>query len=430
MPDIIVKELPKSEVEISFEVSPEEAKPYLDETAKDISTAKPLPGFRPGKATYEEIRRAYGEMTVWEAALERIVRAFYVRTILEKEIDTVGSPAISVGQLTPGQPIKFTVTAPVEPKVTKFPDFENCQVDLKRKEITDEQVANAVDELRRMRRTEARVDRPATEDDLVIIDLEMKKDRVPVEGGAGRDYRIYLKENQYIPGFAKELVGIKEGDERTFTLPFPEEHYQKHLAGKDVEFTATSKGVFELQLPDANDEFAKTLGLQTIDELRGKLKENITIEENRRADEAAEVEMLEKLANQSSFSEVPEILINEEVRRMMHELQHGVEEQGMKWDDYLSSIKKSANDLRMELIPQAIRRIQTAVLIKQIAKKEGMKVTDQEVDEEVDRILNSLRSGDKETRDRVTSPEYRDYIATQMRNRKVLEWLKEKCIKE
>ncbi|MDO8583829.1 MAG: trigger factor, partial [bacterium] len=215
MQEPIITELPKAQTKLEFTISPEEAKPYLEEAVKDLTTAKPLPGFRPGKATYEDVKRAYGEMKIWETALERIVRAFYVRTVLEKEIDTVGSPEIAVEQLVPGQDIKFSATAPVSPRITKLADISACKVKPKDVAITDQQVTDAIGEMQKMRRTEARVERSATMEDLVLIDLEMKKDHVVLDGGTGKDYRVFLGEEHYIPGFTKELEGIKAGDERT-----------------------------------------------------------------------------------------------------------------------------------------------------------------------------------------------------------------------
>jgi len=428
MSETKVTPLPKSEVKIEFTVALEEAKPYLEEAVKDLTTAKPIPGFRPGKATYDDAKRAFGEMKILETALERIVRAFYVKTILSEGIDTIGSPHISVEQLVPGQPIKFTVIAPVEPKVTEFPDLSKCHVSIKPHAIKDEQVDDAIQEMRKMRRTEARVDRAATMEDLVLIDLEMRKDRVVLEGGVSRDYKVFLQENHYIPGFTKELEGIKAEEERTFFLPFPKEHYQKHLAGQQAEFIVKAKGVFALELPEVNDEFAKGVGIESVIKLREKLKENLVVEAEQKSQEAAEIELLEKVVDGAAFSEIPDLLVNEEVRRMLVELEQGVEEQGAKWQDYLSSIKKTMDELKMEFIPQAMRRIKAAIFIKALAKKENITTSEEEADKEVDRILTHIKPEDRETRERVSSPEYREYVAVQLRNRKTVEWLKGKCV--
>lgn len=429
MPDIVVTPLPKSEVKLEFTISVEEAQPYLDEALKDLSTHRPVPGFRPGKVPMSEAKRVYGEMAIYEAALERLVRAFYVRAIFEKELNTVGSPSVNIDQLTPGSPIKFTVIAPTEPTVTKMPDLAACKVEKKDTAVSDKQLEEALEEMRKMRRTEAVVDRPATLDDLVVIDLQMHKDHVAVEGGSGQNYRVYLNEDQYIPGFSKELVGIKKDEERVFTLPFPKDHFQKHLAGQDVQFTAKAKDVYELKLPELDDAFAQGIGLENVETLKTKLRENMQLEFSQKAQEAAEIELLEKLVDAASFSEVPEILVNEEVRRMIAELQQSIDQQGMKWEDYLTSIKKDVNALKLEFVPQALRRVRTAVLIKAFSKEAKIQADEKQVDSEIDRILAQIRENDTETRERISSPEYREYVTVQLRNRKTIDWLKEQCIK-
>ncbi len=424
-----ITRLPSGEVKLEFEIPWEETKAYREEAVKEISKAKPMPGFRPGFATYEDVKRIHGEMAILEAALERIVRAAYVKAVLSEKLETVGSPAISVEKLAPGEAISFTTTTALVPEVTKMPDLKACQVEKKAKTANDAQVEEAIDEMRRMRRTEVIAERPATMDDLIIVDLEMSKDRVALEGGTGRDYRVYLSEPNYIPGMAEHLVGMKADDEKTFTLPFPAEHFQKHLAGKDVDFKVKATKVYELQLPKADDEFAKTIGLENLEQLRAKLKENMQAEMETRAGEAAEIEMLEKLVDSASFSETPGILINEEVTRMMHELEHGLEDQGMDMATYLQQLKKTKDELKLDFTQQAIRRIRTAVLIKAYANQEKIEISEDEIDAEVDRILTNIPELQADTRQHVSSPDYRDYVKIQMRNRQALDWLKKECMK-
>ncbi|KAA0206717.1 trigger factor [Candidatus Uhrbacteria bacterium] len=424
-----INRLPSGEVEIKFEIPWEETLAYREEAAKDISKAKPLPGFRPGFATYEDVKRIHGEMAILETALERIVRAHYVKTVLAEKLETVGSPAINIDKLVPGETIAFTTTSALIPEVTKMPDFEKCVVEEKKKEVNDANVEEAIDEMRRMRRVEEKVDRPATMEDLVVIDMEMLKENVPVEGGTGRDYRVYLAEPNYIPGMAEQLSGMKAGDKKTFTLPFPKEHFQKNLAGQDINFKVQATGVYELKLPPADDAFAKGVGIETMTELRAKLKENLQAEHDNRSKEAAEIELLEKLVDSASFSQVPDILVKEEVGRMLHELEHGLEDQGMDMATYLQQIKKTMDELRIDFSQQAIRRVKTAVLIKEVAKRENIDVSEEELDAEIDRILAGVPADQAETRQHVSSPDYRDYVKIQMRNRKTLEWLKKKCVK-
>ncbi len=424
-----ITRLPKGEVKIEFEIPWEDTRPYLDEAVKELSAARPIAGFRPGFASYDDVKRAHGEMKILETALERIVRAAYVKTLLAEKLETVGSPAISVEKMAPGETLAFTTITALTPDITKMPDLGACRVTQTKKEITDTQVEEAVEEMRKMRRTEARVERAATLDDLVMVDMEMLRGGVTVEGGSSNGYRVYLNEPTYVPGFAEKLVGMKAGDETTFTLPFPAEHFQKHLAGKEVDFKVKATGIFELQMPAADDTFAKGVGMESLEKLRLRLKENLQLETEQRANEAAEIEMLEKLVDASSFGEIPDLLINEEVHRMLHELETGLEEQGLDMATYLSQIKKTKDELKLDFTQQAMRRIRTAVLIKAFSRQEKIDASEEEVDAEADRILTSIPDTDAETRATVVSPDYRDYLKIQMRNRKTLAWLKKECLK-
>jgi trigger factor len=181
-------------------------------------------------------------------------------------------------------------------------------------------------------------------------------------------------------------------------------------------------------MPELNDEFAKGVGLDSMQVLREKLQENLTREQEQKSGEAAEIELLEKLVDGSTFTDVPQVLLNDEVRRMTEELQNSVTAQGMKWEDYLSSIKKTEADMKIDFVPQALRRIQTAVLIKEIVKQQKIEVTEDELDKEIDRIMAQIPEQDQETRQRIISPEYREYVEIRLRNSKALDWLKKECI--
>lgn len=424
------KNLPQSRLELAFSVTPQEAQPWIEQAVADITTSRPLPGFRPGKASFADVKRAYGEMAILEAALERIVRAVYVKALVAEKIEPVGSPEIAVQKLAPGENIEFTATVSVMPTTTALVDYTKPSVTPKSRTIAEKDVDTALEELRKMRRDEVATDNGAAKDGMALVDMGMTKDKVAVEGGDAKDYRVYLGEEHYLPGFTEKLAGIKKGETRTFALPFPADHYNKALAGQEVEFTVTAKDVYDLVLPALDDAFGKSLGADSLAELRAKLKDNLQAEADQKTDEAAEIELLEKLVDGSKFTDVPENLLNEEVLRMLRELQHGVESQGGRFEDYLSNLKKTRDDLKLEFIPQAMRRIQTAVLIKEVAKKEAVEVEEAEVDQDVDRILAQVPKGDQETRARIISPEYRDYIAAQIRNRKVIALLKEKGYKK
>ena len=252
-------------------------------------------------------------------------------------------------------------------------------------------------------------------------------DRPVEQGDPAQPGAVELGGGGFIPGFEDQLIGLKKGDKKSFKLPFPADHYQKEFAGKDMEFEATVKEVFDIVLPPVDDQFAKGLGLDSVQALRDLLKKNMRQENERHAMDVAEAELLEETVKKSSFTEVPELLIKEEVRRMFEEMRNSVEERGGRMEDYLSSLKKTPDQLRLDMVPRAIERVKTALYIRDAGKRHGVEVPDADVDAEIDRILDNVQ--DKETRERVSSPDYRDYVYTVMRNRKTLEILKEQGIK-
>ena len=430
MPAITVTRLPGSEVKVAIVVEPFEYSAYLEEGVKKLSTERPIAGFRPGHLPMSEAKRLFGDMAIMEASLERIIRAFYVKALLSEKINAVGSPHINIDKISPDQPLEFHCITPVEPSVLTLADLSTCTVEQVLHAPKEEAVDSALHQLRTMRRIETPTDRPATKEDVITLDVEMTKAGVVIEGGSGSGYKVYLNEAHYLPSFTEHLLGMKVGDEKTFTVTFPTEHYQKHLAGQPVEVKAKASAVHEMTVPALDEAFAKSMGIQTIEELKHMLRKNLTLEAEQKSHEVAEIEMLEKLITTSTIEDAPQLLVNEEVRRMLAEMQQGVEDQGMNWDDYLTSIKKSLDDLRLDFVLQAIKRIKVAVLIKHVAQMEKIDVPTEELDTEIDRILGTLKPEDAEGREHISSSDYRDYVQTMLRNRKTIAWLKMKCFKK
>lgn len=426
-----INELPGSKIELKFTVTPEEAQPFIDATVEEVGKEKQVPGFRPGKAPKEEIVKLIGgEMQLLQLALERIVRTNFVKAVLDKKYETIGSPEIAVDQLTPGQDIIFTCTVAIMPQIRQAHKVEEPFVDIKVKDVKEEEVEKAIEELRAMRRKEVVSLKPAQKEGMVLVDMEMKRDGVLLEGGQAKDYRIYLNENHYIPNLAEQLIGVNKGDKKEFTLPFPEDHFDKTYAGKDIDFTVDVKEVYEIHLPEVDDEFVKQLGLESAEALKKLLRKNLRMENERRALEVAEIELLETLVEKSTYTEVPEILLKEETRRMFEEMRQDIESRGGKMEDYLTSLKKSADEFKLEMLPTAEKRVKTAVYVKHVAKENEIEVAQEELDQEIDRVLEAANDQDEETKERISSPEYREYVGNMMRNRKTLEHLKDKGIKE
>jgi len=424
-----IKKMPKGQVELTIEVSIEESRPHLETAAKELTKERPIPGFRPGNASYDVVKSRYGEMAIYETALEPIIRKYYVQAVQENKVLTFGEPHIDIKKLAPGNPVVFTAMVAVVPKVLSLPELKKVRVKSKKPVIKEEEIDAAVKELRKMRTKEALSAREVRSADKVVLDMDMSLAGVPLDGGQAKDHGIYLDEEYYIPGMREALLGLKAGEQKKFQLKFPDEHYQKNIAGKNVDFSVTIKGVYELTMPELDDEFAKGLGQENVQKLRELLRKNMEDEAAEKESKRVENEVLEKLVEKAKFEDLPEKIVNQEVERMVHELKHGVTERGVEFDAYLKSIKKTVDELKLDLVPQAVKRVKTALIIREIGDKENIQADDQEILAETQKLLNAY-SADAETQNRIRSDEYQDYLQATLRNKKIVEFIRKETVEE
>ncbi len=429
MPTVKLENLPKNSLKITVTIPHADVQPFLEEAATRISEQSSIPGFRPGKAGFDVVKQRVGEQKIYEEALEAIVRKTFVDVVVENEVETVGSPKIDVEKLAPGNDIVYTAEVALMPKVTKLADWKNMKVDRKSHEPTDDDLALALKDLQRMQTKEVRAQAGAAVGpaDKAVVSMNMKKEGVPVEGGQSPNHAVYMTEDYYIPGFKEQVSGMKEGEQKEFTLTFPENHTSKLLAGSAVEFDVTIKEIYNLEHPELDDAFATALGQPDFATLKELLKKNIGGEKEQEEKGRQEREMLEAIAKESRFDDIPDLLLNEEINKMIHELERGAEEQGMQFDDYLKSIKKTVAELKMEFAQQAMMRIKVALILRDIVKDEKIEVTDAEVEDSLDKIAEKYEG--KEDRDRIYNPEYRGYVEYTLKNRKALEALRTAMVK-
>jgi trigger factor len=259
--------------------------------------------------------------------------------------------------------------------------------------------------------------------------MAMTIDRVAVEGGTTKDHSIYLDEEYYIPGLNEKLMDMKKGEQRVFKLTFPKDHFNKMLKGQEVEFTVDLKGVHEIKHPELDDFFAQRLGQKDLASLKGVLRKNLEEEATTKESQRQEIAALEELLKKSDVDDVPDMLVNNESHKMMHELEHSITRQGLLFADYLTSIKKTQPELLLDFAPEATKRIKTMVLMRAIGKAENIEPSDIEVVEEQTKLLNMYKD-DPETQERVRSEDGLDYIKSMLKNRMILKFIRETMVKK
>ena len=233
-----------------------------------------------------------------------------------------------------------------------------------------------------------------------------------------------------IPGFEDNIIGLKKNEVKEFELEFPKKYHEEKLQGKKALFKIKINSVYKIELPEVNDEFAKGFGLKNLDDLKKHLESNIKHEKEMKENQRFELELVEQLIEKSKFEELPDSLVDDETHKMIHELEDNVIRQGMKFDDYLSNIKKTEADLRLDFAIDAIKRVKTGLAIRALAEKENVTAEEKEINDEIERALATYKFHPQyegklaELEQNMRSENGQRYFSNLIRNRKAMEFLK------
>jgi len=398
----------------------------MEAAAARLSERAAIHGFRPGKAPYDIVKQQLGEIKILEEAMQTIVEKNFFAAITAEKLQTIGMPEITLEKMAPGNDFVFKAVVALLPTV-KLPDFSAIKVEKKSISVGDKEVNTVLEDLKKMQGKEVAKEGAATKDDKVVVSMNMLIDKVPVEGGQAANHQVYLNEQHYIPGFAEQLVGLKKSDKKQFTLKFPAEHYQKHLAGKDVDFDIEVKDVFALEFPALDDEFAKKLGQKDLGALKKILEQNLHHEAEHKEEQRVEGEILEKIIAASEFGDIPELLIRSEKQKMFNELKHDLEQNGVDFEKYLKDIKKTEEEIYQDFTDRGTTRVKAALISRQVALDNDIKVDEKEIEDEA-AMIRLTYQGDPKVEEALKRPEVRDTLAMTVQNRKVISFLKEKIL--
>lgn len=428
-----VTNLPKSHVEIVVTIPFSEFEPHVKKAAGSISETAKIEGFRPGKAPYEVVKNHVGEHAIYERAAEEAVRHTWgeiIKQVLSEEPFAthpfIGRPDITVTKLAPGNEFVYKVTASYVPEV-KLPDdyvaiAKRVRGGKKEIMVEDEEVQKTLDWIRESRSELIIVDRTAALGDAVEIDFEMRHGGVKIESGEAKNHSFVLGKAKFIPGFEDALVGMKTGEEKTFTLVVPSDWRDQSLAGKAIATNVTMRSVKERKMPEMNDKFAKTLGaFDSVDALTKNIREGIGEEKKEKEKQRIRIMIVDEIAKGAAM-EVPDILIASEIEKMLGEIKSGVEQMGMQFEDYLQHIGKTVEELKASWQDEALRRVRTALVLREIGHREKIEPAPEEVEDAVQKYLQQFPA--PEEAEKTINPEdLRVHAAGVLRNEKVFEFL-------
>ena len=366
-----VEKLEKNMAKLTIEVSAEDLEKAMQAAYQKAKGRISLPGFRKGKAPRKMIEQMYGKGIFLEDAANALIPEHYSKAVEECELEIVSQPEIAVTQAEPGKTFIFTAEVAVKPEVT-LGEYKGVEVPKSETEVTDEDVeAELKKEQEKNSRTVTVEDRGAENGDITTIDFEGFVDGEAFEGGKGTDYPLTLGSGSFIPGFEDQLVGSKAGDHVEVKVTFPEEYQAKELAGKEAVFQCDVKKV-------------------EAKEYKEDIKKNLTEKKEKEARAAKENAAVDK-AIENAEMEIPDAMVATQTRQMLDDFARRMQSQGLTMEQYFQFTGMTAEKMQEEMKPQALKRIQTRLVLEKIAEVENIQPTQEEVDEEISKMAEAYK---------------------------------------
>ena len=386
-----VEKLEKNMAKLTIEVSAEDLEKAMQNAYLKAKNRITIPGFRKGKAPRKMIEHMYGKGIFLEDAANALIPEHYSKALEECELEIVSQPEIDVTQAEPGKAFIFTAEVAVKPEVT-LGEYKGLEVPKTETEVTEEEIeAELKKEQEKNSRTITVEDRGAENGDIATIDFEGFIDGTAFEGGKGTDYPLTLCSGSFIPGFEDQLVGSKARDHVEVNITFPEEYQAAELAGKAAVFQCDVKKVEAKELPELDDDFAQDVSkFDTLAEYKDDIRKKLTERKEKEARTAKENAAVDKVIENAQM-EIPDAMINTQISQMLDDFSRRMQAQGLTMEQYFQFTGMTADKMREEMKPQALKRIQTRLVLEKIAETENIQPTDEEVNEEISKMAEMYK---------------------------------------
>lgn len=383
-----VEKLEKNMAKLTIEVSSEEFEKAIAKAYKKNKNKISMPGFRKGKAPRAMIEKMYGKGVFYEDAANSIIPDAYADAAKESELEIVAQPEIDVTQIESGKPFIFTATVALKPEVT-LGEYKEIEVEKKEVEVTDEEVDT---EINRVRESNARMididDRAAQDGDTVVIDFDGYVDGKQFEGGKAEDYSLVLGSHSFIDNFEEQLEGKNIGEDVTVNVTFPENYQAEELQGKPAEFKVKIKEIKVKELPELDDDFAQDVSnFDTIAEYKEDLKKKLAENKEEALKREREETVIGKIIENAQM-DIPEQMVEAQTRQMTQEFAQRLSSQGLSIDQYMQFTGLTPQKMIEELKPQALKRIQSRLVLEAVVAAENIETSEDELNKEIENMAS------------------------------------------
>lgn len=423
------KNISETVIHLDIVAEPAELAKYKTHILEKLAPEVKIQGFREGKAPLNVIEKNLDPQKLQAEFVEDVINHLYGDAIRKENLRPVDNPKITMKKFVPFTTLEFEAEVSVLGKV-KLADYKKIKKTAKKVEVNAKDIDGVIESLRQRMATTKEVDRVAKNGDKVSIDFKgSDSKKKPISGADGKDYPLVLGSDTFIPGFEKNLLGMKAGQDKTFDLTFPKDYGVKALAGSKVTFAVTLKKVEEQSLPEVDDKFASTAGpFKTVKELRESIKQELTRERQTQADQDLEGEIVKEVSDKSTLS-VPEVFINDQIERLMAELRQNLTYRGLTFQEFLEREGKTEEQYRKQVAyPEAEQRVRAGLVLAEISEKEQIEVTPDELEARMQALKAQYQ--DAAMQEELDKPESRQNIASRLLTEKTIKKLVEYATNE
>ncbi len=412
-------DISKTRIKLTISSSDDELKVIKNKVVTKLGKNSKIAGFRTGKAPLHVIEKHLDQSSLQSEFLDEAINFLYTQAIKKEAIRSLGRPEVSLSKFVPFTTLEFQAEVDIL-GVIKVADYKKIKMPKPTIKINAKDVNEVLDSLKTRSAERKSTSAPAKSGDEVVIDFEgVDSKKQPISGADGKDYPLILGSNNFIPGFETNLIGLKKGEEKTFTLTFPKDYGVSALANKKVTFSAKIKEVRKLIEPKLDDNFASSVGpFKTLSDLKVDIEKHLSIEKQQQANAKFEAELVKQIVDGSEL-ELPKSLVDEQIDRLKAEVRQNIVYKGQTWQEMLDSLKLTEEEYnKSQLLPEAKIRVKTGLVIAEISNLEKIQLTQEEIDNQMQELKNQYK--DKQMQEELNKPEARQEIASRMITQKTI----------
>lgn len=384
-----VEKLEKNMAKLTIDVSAEEVEKAIERAYQKQKSKISIPGFRKGKVPRKMVEKMYGVGVFYEDAANDMIPTAYEAAVKDSDLEIVSQPKIDVVQLEAGKEFIFTAEVALKPEV-ELGEYKGIEVPKTDIEVTEEEVMAEVDREREQNsRIVAVEDRPVEDGDMTVIDFEGFVDGEAFEGGKGSDYPLTIGSHSFIDTFEEQLIGKNIGEEVEVNVTFPEEYHAEELKGKPAMFKVTVKEIKKKELPELDNDFVEDVSeFSTVDEYKSNIKTKLEMKKVESAKSAKEDAVIEKIIENAKM-DIPDAMVDSQVRQMAEDFSRRISNQGIIIEQYFQYTGLTPDKLLEQMRPQAVKRIQSRLVLEAVGEKENFEVTEEDIDNEINDMASA-----------------------------------------